>query len=199
MLVDSETLGNRVIAETVRQLGLAMSFEESIRLFRGLKMSEVVRTIEERLGRPLPDSFVPGLRARMALLFERELRTVEGIEDVLDGLSAPACVASNAPMEKIRLTLGVTGLLPRFEGLIFSAYDVNSWKPDPGLYLHAARTIGVPPEACVVVEDSVPGVRAAVAAGMRALGFAPAGETGELASHGAEVFSSMRGLPDLIG
>ena len=198
VLVDSETLGNRVIADTVRELGVPMTFEESIRRFRGLKMSEVVLAIEHLLGYTLPESFVPGLRARMAVLFNRELRAVEGIEPVLDALPMPYCVASNAPMEKIRLTLGVTGLLPRFEGRIFSAYEVNVWKPDPGLYLHAARAMDTAPAGCVVVEDSVPGVRAGVAAGMRVLGFAPAGEGSDLESQGAELFSSMSGLIRLV-
>ena len=198
VLVDSETLGNRVIADTVNELGLALTFEDSIRLFRGLKMAEVVLAIEARLGRRLPEAFVPDLRARMADLFHRELRAVEGVEQALDELRMPTCVASNAPMDKIRLTLGLTGLLQRFDGRIFSAYEVGAWKPDPGLYLHAAKAMGADPEACVVVEDSVPGVQAAVAAGMRALGYAPSGG-GELADNGAEVFSSMALLPKLIG
>ena len=194
VLVDSETLGNRVIADTVRELGVPMTFEESIRMFRGLKMTEVVRVIEDLLGRRLPESFVPELRARMAVLFRNELRAVDGVEAALDLLRPPFCVASNAPMEKIHLTLGVTGLLPRFEGRVFSAYDVGVWKPDPGLYLHAAKAMSAAPETCLVVEDSVPGVRAAVAAGMRVLGFAPSGEGAELAEHGAELFSSMAEL-----
>ena len=198
VLVDSETLGNRVIADTVRELGVPMTFEESIRLFRGLKMSEVVRAIEDLLGRRLPESFVPELRARMAMLFRSELRAVDGVEAAIEALRMPYCVASNAPMDKIRLTLGVTGLLPRFEDRIFSAYDIGVWKPDPGLYLHAAKTMAAAPETCLVVEDSVPGVRAAVAAGMRVLGFAPAGEGAELAEYGAELFSSMAELNRLL-
>jgi HAD superfamily hydrolase (TIGR01509 family) len=199
VLVDSETLGNRAIAETAQDLGLALTFQESIRLFRGLKMAEIVDAFEVRLGRRMPDSFVPELRARMAVLFRAELRPVEGVEQAIDGLPLPYCVASNAPREKIRLTLGVTGLLARFDGRIFSAYDVNIWKPDPGLYLHAARSMGADPEVCIVIEDSAPGVEAAVAAGMRVYGFAPAGGGRELADRGAELFSTMAELPTRIG
>lgn len=208
MLVDSETLGNRVIAETAQELGLSLSYDECIHLFRGLKMSEVVLTLERHLGRTLHETFVPELRARMALLFRAELRSIAGIETVLESLAIPYCVASNAPMEKIRLTLGITGLLPRFQeqaddstvtnGRIFSAYEVNIWKPDPGLYLHAAAVMGAAAAECVVVEDSVPGVEAGVAAGMRVLGFAPGGNGAELAACGAEVFSAMAELPGLL-
>jgi beta-phosphoglucomutase-like phosphatase (HAD superfamily) len=89
--------------------------------------------------------------------------------------------------------------LPRFEGRIFSAYEVGVWKPDPGLYLHAAAAMRASPEACVVVEDSVPGVEAGVAAGMRVLGFDPLGDGAELAGRGAIVFSNMTELLALIG
>jgi len=201
VLVDSETLGNRAIAETAQDLGLSLTYIQCIHLFRGLKMSEVVRTLEQLLGRTLHDTFVPELRARMAVLFRAELRAVDGVEAVLNSLTIPYCVASNAPVEKLRLTLGLTGLLPRFEGRIFSAYDFNIWKPNPGLYLHAAVTMGASPETCVVIEDSVPGVEAGIAAGMRVLGFAPAGDAAtaaELTARGAQVFSAMAQLPQLI-
>lgn len=200
VLVDSETLGNVAIAETVQGLGLPLDAEECIRLFRGIKMSEVVREIERRIGRSLDAGFVPRLRARMAELFRERLRPIEGVEDLLDRLTLPYCVASNAPMEKIELTLGVTGLLPRFAiGSIVSAYDVGVWKPDPGLYLHAAERLGVAPAGCVVVEDSVAGVEAGVAAGMRVYGFAPAGGGEELAARGATVFSAMAQLAGVLG
>ncbi len=161
-------------------------------------MAEVVSTLERHLNRSLPDTFVPELRARMAILFRSELRSIDGIESVLDHLEVPYCVVSNAPVEKIRLTLGVTGLLPRFESRIFSAYDVNIWKPDPGLYLHAAATMGARPERCIVIEDSVPGVEAGVAAGMHVFGFAPNDSGAELAARGAQVFSAMSQLPQRL-
>ena len=133
--------------------------------------------------------------------FRRELRAVEGIHAALDAIRLPTCVASSGPPEKIRLSLELTGLLPRFDGRIFSAYEVGSWKPDPGLFLHAAEAMGVPPDECAVVEDSVPGVRAGVAAGMRVFAYAPHGAAeleGEIADERAVVFDSMLALPRLL-
>ena len=89
--------------------------------------------------------------------------------------------------------------MPRFAGRIFSAYEVGVWKPDPGLYLHVAKSMVAEPSSCIVVEDSATGVDAAVAAGMSVFGFAPPGDGSELAAHGAVVFTSMRQLPALIG
>lgn len=131
-------------------------------------MAEVVPTIEGCLGRSLHAAFVPELRARMAVVFRERLKPIEGVEALLDRLTLPYCVVSNAPMEKIKLTLGITGLLPRF-----------------------------PPGQCVVIEDIVPGEDAARGAGMRVYGLAPLGGGAELASRGATVIHALSELPDL--
>jgi HAD superfamily hydrolase (TIGR01509 family) len=161
-------------------------------------MSECVEEIERRLGHPAPADFVPIVRARMAETFRRELRAIEGIHAALDAIDLPVCVASSGPPEKINLSLQLTGLLPVFAGRIFSAYDVGSWKPDPGLFLHAARAMGVEPAACAVIEDSLLGVQAGIAAGMRVYAYAPGGDPQLLAGEGATLFSSMRELPGLL-
>jgi HAD superfamily hydrolase (TIGR01509 family) len=109
--------------------------------------------------------------ARCSGAFEADLQAIEGIHAALAAITIPGCVVSNGPMSKLTHTLGLTKLLGHFEGRIFSAYDVGSWKSDPGLFLHAARALGIDPSRCVVVEDSLSGVRAAKAAGMRVLGF----------------------------
>ena len=127
----------------------------------------------ERLGQPLPDEFTLAVRARTAAAFRAELRPVEGVEDALRRITLPVCGASSGPREKIELALAVTGLLPRFADRIFSAYEVGRWKPEPKLFLHAATTLGTSPEKCIVVEDSVPGVRAGIAARMQVIGYAP--------------------------
>jgi HAD superfamily hydrolase (TIGR01509 family) len=134
-------------------------------------MADCVRVIERRLGRDVRETFVADVRRETALAFDAELKPVEGIHAALAEIAIPVCVASNGPMSKLTHTLGLTKLLSRFEGRIFSAYEVGSWKPDPGLFLHAAQTMGVHPSRCIVVEDSVSGIRAAKAAGMRVLGF----------------------------
>ncbi len=198
VLVDSETLGNRVIARVATELGAAMTEAEALALFRGCKMAYCVAEIERRLGRAVPASFVSDLRARMADAFRLELRPIDGVAAALDAIDLPVCVASSGPREKILLTLGLTGLLPRFEGRIFSAYDVGSWKPDPGLFLHAAAAIGASPDRCAVIEDSVLGVRAGRAAGMTVFGFEAAHEPGTLQREGANIFRHMSELPTLL-
>ncbi|MEO7921170.1 MAG: HAD-IA family hydrolase [Thermoanaerobaculia bacterium] len=203
VLVDSEAIGNRVFAEAATAAGAPMSSTEAFALFRGRKMADCVALIEGRLGRAVAPDFVDELRARMAACFKNEVRAVDGIEFALDRLARPFCVASSGPAEKIRLTLGLTGLLPRFDGRIFSSYDVGSWKPEPDLFLHAARAMGSDPAACAVVEDTVWGVRSGVRAGMAVYGFAPVSPTSPddarlLAAEGARVFSDMRLLPGLL-
>ena len=178
-------------------MGLEMPASE-VELFRGEKMARCVATLEARLGKSVPPGFVPRVRERMAEAFRIELRAIDGVEDVLGTLSVATCVASSGPPEKIRLSLGVTGLSKYFQERLFSSYDVGSWKPDPGLFLHAARTMGASPEACVVVEDSLPGVKAGRAAGMRVLAFAEGARADRLATEGGEVFGHMRELPRLL-
>lgn len=198
VLVDSERLAHQLLIDSVAPLGLHFSMQEAMALFRGRKMSECVDTVESRLGSALPDGFIDEFRLRQAAVFRDALKPVEGIFEALDSIPAPVCVASSGPLEKILLSLTLTGLLHRFEGAIFSAYEVGSWKPDPGLFLHAANAYGISPDHCIVIEDSVPGVIAAVAANMHVLGYAADADAGDLAAAGARVFGSMRELPSLI-
>jgi HAD superfamily hydrolase (TIGR01509 family) len=196
VLVDSELLGNRVLAAVAGECGVTVDPHEALTLFRGCKMADCVAVLGDRLGRPLPDDFVATVRARTAAAFRAELRPVEGVVDALARIAASVCVASSGPREKIELALSVTGLFPRFTGRIFSAYEVESWKPAPDLFLHAAATLGVPPAACAVVEDSALGVRAGVAAGMTVIAYAPAAQdAAELADLGASVIRHMHELP----
>ncbi|WP_202985820.1 HAD family hydrolase [Nostoc sp. UIC 10630] len=198
VLVDSETLSNRVLVQFVAELGLILELKEAILLFKGCKMTDCVAVIEQRLGKILPPDFVTQLRVRTAEAFERELLSVEGIEASLDKINLPICVASSGPPEKIKLALRVTNLLPRFEGRIFSSYEIGSWKPAPDLFLYAAKNMGVQAAYCTVVEDSVLGVRAGVAAGMKVLGYTTPSEASSLLDCGARVFYSMYELPSLL-
>jgi len=200
VLVDSEGIGNAVLAQAATREGAAITAEEALHLFRGLKMAECVVEIERRSGRRVPENFVADVRQAMAIAFESDLRAVEGIHTALTAIRLPVCVASNGPMAKMKHTLGLAHLLGHFEGRIFSAYDVGAWKPDPGLFLHAARTFGAEPSRCIVVEDSLSGIRAANAAGMRVLGYT-AGDAramSELGTECADLFHSMDELPALL-
>ncbi|MBE8966180.1 HAD family hydrolase [Nostocales cyanobacterium LEGE 12452] len=166
VLVDSEGLGNRVLVEFIAEFGLVMKLEEAILLFKGCKMADCVAVIEQKLRKKMPQDFVTQLRTRTAEAFERELLPIQGIEAALDKINLPICVASSGPPEKIKLALRLTNLLPRFEGRIFSSYTIGNWKPAPDLFLYAAKNMGFQASSCTVVEDSVLGVRAGVAAGI---------------------------------
>lgn len=198
VLVDSEPLGLRVIIDSVREHGLEVTWADAMTHYRGAKMGEIVEDLSRRLGRALPDDFVPQLRARMAEVFRQELKPIPGVAEALDKIKLPICVASSGPREKITLTLSLAGLLPRFETRIFSAYEVKSWKPAPDLFLHAAAACGAAPASCAVVEDSLFGVQAGLAAGMNVFAYHPDGDGTELKSLGATIFRDMNQLPDLL-
>jgi HAD superfamily hydrolase (TIGR01509 family) len=165
-LVDSEVIMARAWAQYLPVFGMHIAAEEALTRFKGISMLESVTLLEAQRGSAFPESFIPEFRVFMAKLLQEELQPIRGAQALIQSLQTPFCLASNGPREKIELCLGVTGLLPYFEGRIFSAYEIKSWKPDPGLYLHAAQALGVAPERCAVVEDSLPGMQAGIAAGM---------------------------------
>ncbi|MGK5499987.1 HAD family hydrolase [Streptomyces sp. URMC 125] len=200
VLVDSERHSAEALREMAAQEGLPLSSAAALAFIRGRKVATWVSELEERLGRNLPADFIPSFRRRAAERFDTGLEPVPRVRELLDGLRLPYCTASSAPREKILHTLGLTGLLHLFEGRIYSAYEVGAWKPDPALFLHAAREMGVPAHRCVVVEDSLVGVQAGVAAGMTVFGYAPSenGTSSALTEAGAITFESMDDLPELL-
>ena len=173
VLVDSEGVAAECIVEFAARYGARFELEEALARFTGARMADTLRDIEERGKCTLPDDFEDELRARMAAEFESRLRPIEGAAALVESLDLPYCVVSNGPRPKMEATLRIAGLLEHFAGRIVSAYEVGVWKPDPGLFLHAARTLGVPPERCAVVEDSDYGVAAGVAAGMQVFALVP--------------------------
>jgi HAD superfamily hydrolase (TIGR01509 family) len=170
-LVDSERIGVEVLVEVASEHGAVLDVDTALQRLRGLKMAECVSRIEDHCGVKLPDTFVPEIRRRTAEEFRRRLRPIDGARDLLESLRVPFCVASSGPREKIELSLSVTGLLPLIGDRIFSSYEVGSWKPHPGLFLHAAAAMGMDPSSCAVVEDSAPGIEAGIAAGMQVFAF----------------------------
>lgn len=165
-LVDSEIIMAKAWERYLPPFGVSITAEEALTRFKGISMLDSVDQLAQQRGSAFPDSFIPDFRVYMGLMLQNELQPIRGALDLVKSLKVPFCLASNGPREKITLCLGVTGLLPYFEGRIFSAYEVGSWKPDPGLYLHAAKAMGVDPSRCAVVEDSLPGMHAGIAAGM---------------------------------
>lgn len=199
VLVDTEPESNRVFADALCELGLAVTYESVCHDFVGLSMESCVAEVERRLGRAVPEGFAAEVQRRTFERFRRVgVAPVEGVAEALDALPHPSCVASSGEIEKMRLTLGLAGLLGRFEGALFSATQVEHGKPAPDLFLLAADAMGAAPSTCVVVEDSEPGVRAGRAAGMRVLGYAGGGGGDRLARAGARVFDDMRALPGLL-
>lgn len=201
VLVDSEPIAGRVMAGLLTEAGLPSTYEDVMRDYRGRSMGGCLEIVRERLGRE-PDIDIPGrYYAAVEAAFRTELEPVAGIVAALDRIGLPDCVASSGPHHKMRVSLGATGLWDRFEGRIFSASEVGVGKPAPDLFLHAAERMGFDPATTAVVEDSVPGVQAAVAAGMRALAYAAPGHTpaDELAAAGGEPFADMAELPALLG
>ena len=199
VLVDSEPLSNRILAERLTAIGLPTTTEESIRDYMGRSWKTDQEIIERRLGRPLPEGWVDEYHAAVIAAFELELQPVAGIAAALDAIEAPWCVASSSAHPRIRAALAATGLLARFEGRIFSATDVEHGKPAPDLFLHAAARMGAEPAACAVVEDSRYGVEAARAAGMLAFGYTGGLTPPErLAGPRTVLFDDMRRLPDLL-
>ena len=201
VLVDSEGLTHAALVEALDEIGIELDVAGAIDLFMGNSLQQSIAIIERMLGKPLPENFFPDWRE---ILYER-LRTapvqaVPGVVDVLDELTIPVCVVSNGPLRKMQTTLGVTGMLPRFEGRIYSSESGLPGKPAPDLFLAAARDFGVDPVSAFVVEDSVKGVTGAVAAGMHVFGYAAAPyiDSAELEAAGATVFDDMRDLPTLI-
>ena len=201
VLVDSEPLANQVLAEHATRIGVPMTRQQSVDQFVGLSMSSVLTKLEAMAPSPLPDDFLAQVQADTFARFRKDLKPVQGIYEAIAGISAlgfKTCVASSGSYDKMALTLGLTGLDQIFAGRIFSAQDVAHGKPAPDLFLHAAAKMGVLPASTIVVEDSGPGIRAAIAAGMIALGYAPYGTGPALTALGARIFSDMARLPGLV-
>jgi HAD superfamily hydrolase (TIGR01509 family) len=196
VLVDSEPVSNRVLAEMLTAFGLPMTAEQTVAAFLGRGWTTITEHVLREAGRPLPDDFHDRYLDAMFAAFEAELEPVAGVVEALDAIDLPNCVASSGPPEKIRWTLGHTGLLERFNGSIFSATEVEHGKPAPDLFLHAAATLGWEPAECAVVEDSRAGVEAALAAGMTPFGYAAVTPAAQL--EGALVFTDMAELPGLL-
>jgi HAD superfamily hydrolase (TIGR01509 family) len=205
VLVDSEAAANRVMVEMLAGIGFEIGLADCMARFVGKSMATVQAEVVEETGRAFPPGWTEEIRARTIETLQRErVAAIPGIRKVVDAHRAagrPYCVASSGRVEKMQATLGSSGLLPLFSDVLFSATAVGRGKPAPDLFLHAAEVMGHPPAACVVVEDSLPGVQAAVAAGMPVCAYAaaPYADAAALAALGANVFTDMGELPGLVG
>jgi D-ribulokinase len=205
VLVDSEVIALGVTRRRLEEAGLRLTDQETRERFLGLRPDSVLRRIETELGVPLPKEFSGDLSRDILSMFARELKGVEGVRQAVGRLRARVCVASSSAPERLRFALRVVGYEGMFAPNIFSAAEVAEGKPSPDLFLHAARSMGVAPKDCLVIEDSVAGVAAARAAGMTVFGFVGAShfsrpyEGADLAAAGSElIFNDMAQLPDLV-
>jgi HAD superfamily hydrolase (TIGR01509 family) len=202
VLVDSEPLSVSVLIDAMRDVGVEMSEEDVYSRFLGKSLATLVDTLETEFDVFIDQVFLDRIRNDLYDRFRHELKPIDRIAETLDALAVPRCVASSSQLERIRLSLGVTGLLERLEPHIFSASMVKRGKPAPDLFLYAAEQMGVAPKDCIVIEDSPAGIMAARAAGMTVFAFT-GGSHAHSPSYRAElerlspevVFDAM---PDLI-
>ena len=202
VLVDSEPIAARLTAEAVSELGWPMSAELAKAEFLGDTFSNIIRRVEEKIGRRVPADWPARSQASLLSALERELEPVAGVRGALETLAAAGAtlaVGSQGSQQKMQLTLSVTGLLPFFEGRVFSASQVKSPKPAPDLLLLVAETLGFPPARSIVIEDSTRGVKAALAAGMRILGYTASVGRDAIVAAGAEPIDDLAKLPALLG
>lgn len=199
VVVDSEPMLFDLLAADLARYGLPMTVEALHHTFLGMTL-EGLRDKANALGASLPADWCDDFYTRLYAQLRLGTPLVPGILAVLDALDAakiPYAMGSNGSAEKMQITLGQHGLIPRFRALL-SGQTLGKPKPAPDIYLHAAAALGADPSACVVIEDSPTGARAARAAGMRCLGYAPE-DNAPLAAEGAVLFSDMKNLPALLG
>jgi HAD superfamily hydrolase (TIGR01509 family) len=202
VLADSEGLVNAVVAEDLTARGWRISGEQAKETFLGMAAPDMIPMIEARIGRALPPDWIPVLSHRIAAEMALSLRPIEGAREAVAAVVAagiPVACASNSAREELGAKLAVLGLAETFAGRTLSFEDVARPKPAPDLYLAAARACGADPAECVVVEDSLLGARAGIAAGCRVLGLARETEAGIFAAIGAEPIPHLAALAGKLG
>jgi len=198
VLVDSETISAKIFQQMAKQLGFDLDYEIAIKEFAGASMPENLNFIENNIEDDLPEGFEKEFRRRTYKAFKTELKAIDGVHQLIEKVKVPFCVASSGPVEKIRLNLTTTKLINKFEGRIFSSYDIGSWKPDPGIFMYAAKKMGYSPNECVVVEDSEAGIKAAVSGGFKVFALANKKKKNNFEQLGATVFYTMQELESLL-
>jgi HAD superfamily hydrolase (TIGR01509 family) len=204
VLVDSEVISCRAHSEVLTRHGYPITSEQVFDRFLGRSTRQANIEIEAELGRSLPEDFYSQLQEELFQSFAASLEALPHIHQVLDAIAQPVCVASSGSPERMRVSLGRVGLYDKFAPDIFSATQVRNGKPAPDLFLFAASKMATSPARCLVIEDSVPGVTGARAAGMTVLGFhggshCRPGYADTLQAAGAfQTFDDMRQLPEMI-
>lgn len=198
VLVDSETISAKVFQQMMAELGCNLDFEIVLEQITGTSMKENLRFFNEKINGELPSDFEAEFRKRSFEAFKTDLKPIRGIHELLNKIKIPVGVASSGPVEKIKLNLITTNLIDYFGKNIFSSYEIQSWKPNPEIYLHAAKEMGFKPGECAVVEDSLPGIQAAKAGGFDVFGFAHDTNKTAFEELGATIFFEMDELSKLL-
>ncbi|MDY7393790.1 HAD family hydrolase [Aureibaculum sp. 2210JD6-5] len=198
VLVDSEAISTQIMVDLLKTVDYHIDIGTAIDLFTGLALKDNFKLVEKELGRTLPEDFEATYRKLSFEAFQRDLQPIKGVHELLDKLTIPYCVASSGPLNKIKLNLKITNLLKYFDNNIFSCYEINSWKPEPDIFLYAAETMGFKSNECVVIEDSLPGVIAAKAGGFDV--YALQNESNKTTLQGVEVpiFTEMSELMQIL-
>jgi len=198
-LVDSEHLSNTLLAEMLRELGMECDDEEIIRMFAGTSFEKITSYLKETLTSGPPFDFEREFRKRSKVIFENELLPIEGVKQFIEALDCKKCVASNGPREKMQITLSATGLKSYFpDDCIFSAYDIQKWKPEPELYLSTAATMDISTDKSLVIEDTYHGAMGAVNANIDVLVYSPKNTDSQILQKGIPTFASFRQLANSI-
>ena len=196
-LVDSERLCNIGLVRKFAEKNINLDAEELVVRFRGWKLSLILETLTQEHSISIDEAFVSSYRAIVGELFETELKPVEGIEVALRALPHKKAVVSSGPLAKIQQALRVTGLSDYFESNLYSSYEIGIWKPDPGIYRHAAKDMGYAAKDCAVIDDGLVGVEAGSLAGMKTYFYNRYNE--KCGIPGVVSFGDMNELPYLIG
>jgi HAD superfamily hydrolase (TIGR01509 family) len=198
VLVDTEKIGNEILLSMAADHGFEMKIEDAYSNFNGRNLKDCFLHVENSIGKKLPDNFESEYRERSFEAFKTQVKPMEGVVEFINKLKIPYCVASSGPVEKIRLNLEVSGLLDKFEGKIFSSYQIKSWKPEPGIFLYAAQQMGFEVKDSIVVEDSKAGVKAGINGGFKVFGFANGYNNEDLEQEGATLFKSYEELSGVL-
>lgn len=198
VLVNSEPLANQVYVNMLAEYGYPVNEAEYQREFSGAAISQRLAVTSKRLNWTPPENFHAIFNERLAKLTEQELEPVADIHALIDSLSVPICVASNGSRSEIALRLKIANLTDKFGTSIFSGLETPKPKPAPDVFLAAANSFNISPARCIVIEDSVPGVTAAVSAGMRVYGHAAITPAESLRNAGAIPFANMVELKNIL-
>ncbi|ETX09828.1 haloacid dehalogenase [Marinomonas ushuaiensis DSM 15871] len=199
VIVDTETISNEIFTSMLHQLGLDIDEQTLLEKFTGFTNEETLKNAEHLLGKPLPENFDAEYRQRFHAIIHEHLEPINGVRELLHKITAPIAMATNARRTEMDMKLEKIGLSDKF-ATRFCVEDVENGKPEPDIYLKAAKALKVDPQDCLVIEDSIAGIRAGCAAGMRVLAYSDAFDKALQTTAGATAcFKSMQELEGLLG